>query len=356
MSNIYDDPFGTVLPASESNSGVAKVRARRSLLPVALLVACFASATMPWVLLRPFGDDRRGFNVTDVPGGMGIIWTLVLVSIPGLILFVAGRRSGLIVMGIAAGVLGWMATISGLLLGIITAIVPSIELAGIDMARTQVGQGYGVPATVLTSLILGFIAVQSLQQDSEAGSTIRVPITPIVALVPLVLLAINHHNEWLRLGSDAASIDAAVPGDSMYGSGLLLIGMWIAVGTWMIALVLRQRFVTMFAATLSVVVAGVSFVYSILVWFGGKALGWLLPQSIEGWTSIGVAAGLYVTMGSSIVLFVAAALSFAPVLSTKSVDVKTSTKLGGRTTSTSNLVGGLILVSVIAYTIVRATT
>jgi hypothetical protein len=103
-------------------------------------------------------------------------------------------------------------------------------------------------------------------------------------------------------------------------------------------------------------VAGVSFVYSILVWFGGKALGWLLPQSIEGWTSVGVAAGLYVTMGSSVVLFVAAALSFAPALSTKSVDVKTSTKLGGRTTSTSNLVGGLILVGVIAYTVVRATT
>jgi len=355
MSDPFADPFASSSAASFTPQNVSVVNngIRRSLLPVSLLLVCFTGATMPWVLLRPFGDNRRGFNVTDVPGGMGIIWTLVVLALPGLILFLAGKKSGLIVMAIAGGVLGWMATISGLLLGVITSILPSFELAGIDMTKTQVGQGQGVPITVLASLILGFIAVQSIQRDSENATSFRVPIAPLLALTPLILLAVNHHTEWLKLGSEETSFVAGVPGDSLYGSGLLLIGAWIAVGTWIITLVLRQRLVYLFAASLSAVVGGVSLVYSILVWFGGKTLVWLMPNSVEGWSSLRVAPGLYITMASALLLLGVSLATFIPSTTDRTVKVNTSATLGTRTARTSDIAGAVVLLLILVYVVMR---
>lgn len=358
MTDPFSDPFADTVVTSPTAAGGTSTdgRVRRSVLPISLLVLCFTGATMPWVLFRPLGDERRGFNVTDVPGGMGIIWTLVLLAVPGFILFVAGRRSGLILMALAGGMLGWMATISGLLLSVITSILPSFKLAGIDLTKTQVGQGQGVPVTMLASLILGFIAIQSLQRGESNATSFRVPVAPILALTPLVLLAVNHHTEWLELGSEDTAVAAAIPGDSLYGSGLLLVGLWIAVGIWIIALVLRQRLVYVFAAALSAIVGGVSLVYSVLVWLGGKALGWLMPQSVEGWSSLRVAPGLYVTLISALLLLGVSAATFAPSTTEKSVQVNTAASLGARTARTSDIVGVAILFLVIVYAVVRVVT
>jgi hypothetical protein len=358
MSDPFADPFAdtAVAPAASPVGASNDARVRRSVLPVSLLIVCFTGATMPWVLFRPFGDERRGFNVTDVPGGMGIIWTLVLLAIPGFALFMAGRRSGLIIMALAGGMLGWMATISGLLLGVVSSLLPSVELAGIDLTKTQVGQGQGVPVTVLTSLILGFIAIQALQRDASNASSIRVPVAPILALTPLVLLAVNHHSEWLELGNESTAVVAAVPGDSLYGSGLLLVGSWIAVGTWIIALVLRQRMVYVFAAAISTIVGGVSVVYSVLVWLGGKTLVWLMPQSVEGWSSLRVAPGLYVTLVSALLLLGVSLATFIPSTTEKSVQVNTAASLGARTARTSDLVGVVILLLFVVYVVVRVVT
>lgn len=358
MTDPFADPFSdTVATTSVASVGAAPDgRVRRSVLPVSLLVVCFTGATMPWVLFRPFGDERRGFNVTDVPGGMGIMWTLVLLAVPGFALFMAGRRSGLIVMALAGGMLGWMATISGLLLGLISSILPSFELAGLDLTKTQVGQGQGVPVTVLASLVLGFIAIQSLQRDESDAKSVRVPVVPVLALVPLVLLAVNHHTEWLELGNEDTAIVAAVPGDSLYGSGLLLVGLWIAVGTWIIALVLRQRLVYVFAAALSAIVGGVSFVYSVLVWLGGKTLVWLMPQSVEGWSSLRVAPGLYVTLVSALLLLGVSLVTFAPSMVEKSVQVNTAASIGDRTARTTDIVGAVILFLFLVYVVVRVVT
>lgn len=170
------------------------------LLPLSLLMLCLYGATMPWVLIRPLSASIRTFNITDVPGGIGILWTVIFLSIPGIVLLLLRKQSGLFVVGLAAGVLGWMGTVLGLLLGVITSIIPSIDLAGIDMAKAQAGQGPGVPVTVLASVILGIIVLQRMNSGEQIGPKISVPVVPLVALVPLVLLAINHHVKWLSLG------------------------------------------------------------------------------------------------------------------------------------------------------------
>jgi hypothetical protein len=136
------DPFATWsefgdtdIAVNQKNLTTAPASQVKVLLPLSLLMLCIYGATMPWVLIRPFSASIRTYNITDVPGGIGILWTVICLSIPGIVLLLFRKQSGLFVVGLAAGVLGWMGTVLGLLLGVITSIIPSIDLAGIDMAK-----------------------------------------------------------------------------------------------------------------------------------------------------------------------------------------------------------------------------
>ena len=255
------DPFSTWSDVGDTSTGIdfgnmasADATPLKIFLPLSLLMLSIYGATMPWVLIRPFSASIRSYNITDVPGGIGILWTVIFLSIPGIILLLFRKPSGLFVVGLAAGVLGWMGTVLGLLLGVITSIIPSIDLAGIDMAKAQAGQGPGVPITVLGSVILGILVLQRMNSGEQIGPKISVPVVPLVALVPLVLLAINHHVEWLTLGVEGGGFRASLPGDALYGSGILLAGMWLAIASWIMALVMKSRIVVVICGILSVLV------------------------------------------------------------------------------------------------------
>jgi hypothetical protein len=134
----------------------------------------------------------------------------------------------------------------------------------------------------------------------------------MISIVLLLLLGINHHASWLVLGNSETDWRADVPGDSMYGSGVILLCIYLCLGIWFLALVVKTRALTLFAATLSTLVATCCLAYSVLVWVGGKALAWLLPGSVEGWASISVEGALYLSFIASVFLLIAAVLSFVP--------------------------------------------
>jgi len=354
-----DDPFGGSDLVSSSGMTIASVKdvgpvRPRVLLPLGLLLTALVAMTLPWVVIRPLGDDRYRYNVTDIPGGIGIAWTLILVAIPGLILMGFGKRSGLVVMAMSAGVLGWMATISGLLLGVITSLLPSLDLAGLDLTKAQVGQGIGVPITVMASLVLGVLAVHQLTRDEVRRDIVRIPVLPLLLLAPLILIGVNHHVEWLSLGTDESQFRAQLPGDSLYGSGILLVMTWFAVGTWIIAIVIQKRAVMLFGSLISVVVGAVSAIYAALVWIGGNAVSWLLPDSVDKWTSVKIEPALYVTLVSGILCVAASFVGFFPQISGKVMETQATRALGDRKASWNSIAGVGLILACITVTVLRA--
>ena len=355
------DPFATWsdfgdtdIAVNQRNITAVPVSQMKVLLPLSLLMLCIYGATMPWVLIRPFSASIRTFNITDVPGGVGILWTVIGLSIPGIILLLVRKQSGLFVVGLAAGVLGWMGTVLGLLLGVITSIIPSFKLAGIDMAKAQAGQGPGVPITVLASVILGIIVVQRMNSGEQIGPKISVPVIPLLALLPLVLLAVNHHVEWLTIGVEGGGFRAEIPGDSLYGSGLLLVGMWVAIASWIMALVMKSRLVVVICGILSVMVGVTCVLYSLAIWIGGKTLGWIIPSSVGDWSSVKVETAIYLTLVGGVVLFAAGICSLIPAISNKSVSLRTDVDISKKSFIVSEVIGVIIIVCVVIATLVRA--
>ena len=352
--STWSDFGDTDIAVNQKNLTTAPASQMKVLLPLSLLMLCIYGATMPWVLIRPLSASIRSYNITDVPGGIGILWTVIFLSIPGIILLLLRKPSGLFVVGLAAGVLGWMGTVLGLLLGVITSIIPSIDLAGIDMAKAQAGQGPGVPITVLGSVILGIIVVQRMNSGEQIGPKISVPVVPLVALIPLVLLAINHHVKWLSLGVEGGGFRAEIPGDSLYGSGLLLAGMWLAIASWIMALVMKSRIVVVICGVLSVLVGVTCVFYSVAVWVGGKALGWIIPSSVGDWSSVKVEMALYLSLGGGVVLFVAGICSLIPAISNKSVSLSTDVDISKKRFFVSEVIGAIIIVCIGIATLVRS--
>jgi hypothetical protein len=282
------------------------------ILPLSVAAWVYFGALQPWIVIRPFGGARRTYNLTDVPGGIGVLATSIALCLGGCLIAVWKTRPGLTVMSISASSLGWMATISGLLLGVVGSLIPSIEVAGIDLTEAQVGQGAGVAVSICAALLLGILTLRRYEPIASLSPAFGIRLMPMISIVLLLLLGINHHASWLVLGNSETDWRADVPGDSMYGSGVILLCIYLCLGIWFLALVVKTRALTLFAATLSTLVATCCLAYSVLVWVGGKALAWLLPGSVEGWASISVEGALYLSFIASVFLLIAAVLSFVP--------------------------------------------
>ena len=349
MSDPFGDPFddNDVSELGISGTQVSQARSLETgtqvLLPIALSVVVFVGSLMPWVIVRPFTDTRTSYNLTDVAGGIGVLLTAALFVIVGAITLGFKHRVGLTIMSIAAGTLGWMATISGMLLGVVGSLLPSINVAGIDLTKAQVGQGPGVAVSIVASLLLGILCVRRFEPISSLSPSIGIRILPILAIVPLIALSVNHHAGWLVLCSEKAGWTAEVPGDSFYGSGIVLLLIYFCTGMWFVTFIVKTRILTVCTSALSVFIAAVCGMYAIFVWVGGKALKWLIPSSIEGWSTVSNETPLYLSFVGSIVLLVVAIIGFIPQVSSKTFDLGSRVNIRSSKLSGADVVGIALL-------------
>jgi hypothetical protein len=349
MSDPFGDPFDEEISHQDVNRTEAKsVKSSETgtqvLLPISLCVVVFVGSLMPWVVVRPFTDTRSSYNLTDIAGGIGVLLTAALFVIVGAITLGFKHRVGLTIMSIAAGTLGWMATISGMLLGVVGSLLPSIKVAGIDLTKAQVGQGQGVAVSIVASLLLGILCVRRFEPISTMSPSIGIRVLPILAIIPLIALAVNHHAGWLVLGSEKAGWTAEVPGDSFYGSGIVLLLIYFCAGMWFVTFIVRTRILTICTSALSVSIAAVCGMYSIFVWVGGKALKWLIPSSIEGWSTVSNEMPLYLSFFGSIVLLVVAIVGFIPQISEKTFNLGSRVNIRSSKLSGADMVGIALLV------------
>jgi hypothetical protein len=250
------------------------------------------------------------------------------------------------IMSLGVATLGWMAAISGMLLTILWSLIPRVNVAGLDLAKATLSQGPGVVVTVVASLSLAFTVVRQLEPFRTYTPSTSVPALPIAALVPMTAIAVTMSSEWIRLGTEGSAVQAQVAGDALYGSGLVVLGIWLSVGLWIGALMVNRSLIISVASGLTVVISLVVAMYAMFVWAGGSLMNWIVPAKLERWTAVSVEPQLYIVLVSSFLALVVAILGFF----SKMQNLRFT--LGERAPGISKLyysdvVGGVILLAVL---------
>lgn len=352
-----DDPFGdfeVVANFESTPSPDVMADGTRVLLPLGLAILTLFGAFLPWVIVRPLGDRRLTYNLTDAKGGMGILVTAGFFVLLGAVLIAVNQQFGLIAMAIASSAIGWLATISGLLLSVVGSLIPDFKVAGIDLTKAQVGQGPGVVIAVVSSLILGILTVRKYPPIDSMSPSMSIRVLPIAAIIPMIVIVVNHHAGWLMLGEESGKYAAEIPGDALYGSGLLLVGLYLCTGMWFVALVLRTPAITAVTSAVTVLIGLFTGLFAILVWLGGNGLQWLLPQSMDGWASVSTELPLYLSLIAAIVLVIVGAIGFVPQMQKIEIRFGQGVDIGRSRISTSDIVGALIILGIIIATMLRA--
>jgi hypothetical protein len=346
MSDPFADWGIDSLVDVESSKPQVDVGQTRMLLPISLAVVTFIGALSPWIVLRPLGKDATSYNLTDIPGGVGILVTIFVLGIISSIVMIWKRLAGMVMLSLSVVSLGWMASISGILLGTLSSLIPAIEVAGIDLRRAQLGQGNGVVVSALASLLLAFLCIRQLDPVSRYSPAFEIPIIQIAALAPVLIVTTSIHQGWVMLGNSESQWNAMVPGDALYGSGLLNLALWISVGIWLTSVVIRKSFVVRSAGVVGILVGLVTLAYSGFTWLGGKALSWLLPSSTEGWAAVTLQPSLYLTAICAVAMIVLGITSLFVASDEKNVRLPSRTNLGSLSVPTSDLAAYLLWVLV----------
>lgn len=351
---VADDRFGFGDNVGVPSGTTGRAPTIRPFLPVVLALVVLRGSLLPWVTIREFSDKKYTYNLTDVRGGIGIIMTIVLFVMVGGLISMFKRLTGLTVISIAVAMLGWMAAISGILLTLVASFLPSIRVAGLDLTRATVSQGSGVAVTVIASLSLAFLVVRQFEPLNRYSAQNKISLLPLVALVPLVVTAVGMHAEWMRLGREGESVEAVIAGDSLYGSGIVVLVLWMTIGLWICALVLQRTVAMRVAGVASIVVSIVVVMYATFLWLGGKALWWLLPQKVESWASISFRPMLFVILAASVGLFVCGISSFLESVSSLGVVMSEQRTVASRSFHTSDLAASLLFGALVLSLIVPA--
>lgn len=337
-----------ITTAAQSSEGQPRI-----LLPITLAVMVFIGAMMPWIVIRPLGENHNSFNLTNVPGGIGVLITVLVAVVTSSIVMIWRRVTGMIMLSLAVASLGWMAAISGMLLGVVSSFIPAIEVAGIDLSKAQVGQGSGVVVSVIFSLILAFLCVRQLEPIAQYSPSFEFPVIQLASLIPMLIVTGTVHQGWLVLGNPEAQWHAEVPGDSLLGSGILIMVLWLGLGLWLTSAVFRRPIVMRLAGSLAIALSFVTLVYTVLVWIGGRALVWLLPSSVEGWASVNTEASLYTTALSAIAIGILGIVGIVTASRERVIRLKDQSQFGSLIIPTSDLFAYILMFFAVLWVIFK---
>jgi hypothetical protein len=201
--------------------------------------------------------------------------------------------------------------------------------------------------TVVASLALAFMVVRQLQPFAIYAPSTHIPVLPLAVVAPLIAIAICMHSEWLRLGTSGSAVQAQVAGDALYGSGLVILGLWLAVGLWIGALMVNRSLMITIASGLTAVISVIVGMYAMFVWGGGRLLDWLIPAKLERWTAVSVEPQLYIVLLSTVATLVISVLGLFPKMHQAKFALGTRAPSSARV-YTSDVVGGFILAAIAA--------
>ena len=140
-------------------------------------------------------------------------------------------------------------------------------------------------------------------------------------------------------------------GDALYGSGLVVLGLWLSIGLWIGALMVNRSLMISIASALSVIISLIVGMYAVFMWTGGRLLDWLIPAKLEDWAAVEVKPQLYLVLVSCLAMLIISTFGLIPRM--QLLHFRVGVRVRGNTgLFLSDVVGGAIFL-LIAGSIIR---
>lgn len=264
---------------------------------------------LPWISLRLPGLEHRQLSLNELSGGRFIVALSVVLIGSGVPLLFVRIRLAAVIVALGVALLGWLAGLAVIAVGIVRGLIPAIAIARVDVADGLIGQGPGVvlaigAAVILATEITQLLATKetTLRQSNVAGLSI---------LVLIFGLAASHHSQWVLVTSQSVNSRLAVSGDSLFGSVVVAILTWVAAafaaGNMAGIRAARLRVL----AVILIVLAALKILQLIVVWAGTSFLDWTLPDSVGRIAAVDLRAGFYVTAVFTLLVLVSGVVALS---------------------------------------------
>ena len=334
---------------SKSGKGVGSRFAVLAIVSVGL-----ASPFMNWITVRPLGKKTFHYNLWNFPGANGIVVLSAIICLFGALTLVTREKSGLILMSLGLMLIGWLAAINVFAVGFVQQIVPAVDFAGIDLAKSQIGPGNGCLLALLSAVWLSFITVTRLVNVESEGRIRTLPMYCLMGLAATLLLALLQHAPWVSLGYGDKNFAAELAGDSILGSSVLEIVAWLGIGLWLAVMISGSTVMSRLAGGISLVFGLAKIAQTAFVFLGISAIEFLLPNYLEDNTSHIFLLPVYLTVLISFIVIFLGVMMLVSGNSGPKVKLEKSVKFGERSIPLGVLAASITPLALVCYFLYRS--
>lgn len=296
--------FDEVPSSDDSSLSLAKVssgslKSRRVLtdffLPLTALTVV-ASAFLPWLIIRLPNQQSTTFTLVNLTGGRVFTGVAASLSAIGLAFYWRFPKLGRALLAIGAALIGWLAGLGLLALGLLRGLLPGLTILGIDISRSLIGPTVGA---FLAFAGVNLIGVR-LFVENNSGERLKSRISLLV-LISSLLLFVMHQSTWVVADLVEAKGRVTVTGDALFGALLVTISLWISVVLTVIGVIKANQLFVRIAATSLLFAAVIKLIQTIIVWSGRGLIRLIIPSRIESAVNIEILWTVHFTAGLALI-------------------------------------------------------
>jgi S1-C subfamily serine protease len=291
MSEFDDVTPARTATSTDLSSASPRTRRAPDVVLAAAAVAVVATAFLPWLIIRIPGRSSSTFSLIELTGGRFLTGLAASICVVGIALqwrFPVLSRTLLVV---GASLVGWLAGIGLLALGLIRGLLPSLSVVGIDLSRSLLGSTYG--------LLLAFAGVNliglRLATRDHADKRLESRLSLFVMAISLLLFAL-HQSVWLIADIGDSTTGLVVTGDSLFGSLPFSLSVWAALVLSALGFFRGRQVFTRLAAVALLAASLIKLLQTIVVWSGRGLLKLLLPSRVESSINLDLRWTIYVSV------------------------------------------------------------
>lgn len=284
----FDTAIITYPPDSPRSADSPRLRSGPDLLWAMSVFAVMGSAFLPWIIIRLPNRDPETFSLVDLTGGRVFTGLAASMCVIGFIFQWRIPSLGKILMMTGASLIGWLAGIGLLALGLLRGLLPSLTVLGIDLSRSLLGPSYGVLLAFAGVNLAGIRLVSRLVVSKRIESRLSV-----MLLVLSLLVFVLHQTVWAVADLGEVTGRIVVTGDSLFGAFLVTLLVWAAVVLASLGFVRSLHVFVRFAAIALLGASIVKLLQTIVIWSGRGLLRLLLPSRVESAVNIDIRWTVY---------------------------------------------------------------
>ena len=265
-------------------------------------LAVVASAFLPWLVVRIPGKKSTTFKLVEMSGGRILFGLSASLVVLGLALLWRFHSLARFLLVVGASLVGWLAGIGLIALGLIRGLLPSLTVLGIDLSRSLIGPSYGV---ILAFIGVNLIGIQLIARTASVAH-LKSQLSITILIASLLLFGF-HQMTWavVDLNSNAGQI--IITGDSLFGALIVFLCIWSSALLSAVGFVKSNQVLIRLAA-IALIFASIIKLFQIIILWGGRGLlTLLLPNKVDSAIFVDLRWPVYLTAFASL-MFIALGL------------------------------------------------